>query len=104
MRRLIPHLTGKNSAPPHEMLFWRFWKQSAVRKGKWKYYQAGPRRFLFDLTSGEHETKNRIDDHPGVAAELETALKGWADGLKNPGIPSAPLTGTEKRWVDHYLP
>lgn len=101
---LIPHLTGKNADAPHDMLFWRFWKQSAVRKGKWKYLQAGPRKFLFDLESEEHETKNRIEEHPAIAAELETALTEWAGELKNPGVPAGSLDGAEKKWMDHYLP
>jgi len=33
---LMPYLTGKQTAPPHEVLFWRMGPQAAVRKGDWK--------------------------------------------------------------------
>lgn len=37
-----PHLTGAGATPPHGQLCWRFWNQTAIRKGKWKHLQAGP--------------------------------------------------------------
>ena len=33
---LMPYLTGKNKGAPHEMLYWRFGEQWAIRKGDWK--------------------------------------------------------------------
>jgi len=102
---LIPHLTGTNTAPPHEVLFWRFWNQTAVRKGKWKYLQAGgEKKYLFDLESSEHETKNLIKEHPAIAAELEAALQAWAKEQKDPGVPAGPLNVQEVKFYDHYLP
>ena len=102
---LIPHLTDRaSSKPPHEKLFWRFWNQSAIRKGRWKYLQAGPRKYLFDLQSPEHEKRNRIADHPAIAAELQAELRHWADEQKNPGVPTGPLNRQESGWYDHYLP
>ena len=101
---LIPHLKDMVKTPPHEKLFWRFWNQAAVRKGQWKYYQAGDRKFLFDLSSPEHEKVNRIKEHPKLAAELEASLKAWTQELKNPGMPEGELNGAELKWVDHFLP
>ncbi len=37
---LLPFLTGKNSALPHEALFWRFGPQLALRMGDWKIVKA----------------------------------------------------------------
>lgn len=101
---LMPYLTGQNEQPPHEILFWRFWNQTAVRKGDWKYYRAGDREFLFDLSSPEHEKRNRLKEHPEIAKELTNALKKWAAEMKSPGIPSGPLRGSEVEWIEHYLP
>ena len=101
---LIPHLTDKVKAPPHKKLFWRFWRQAAVREGKWKYYQAGDRKYLFDLSSPEHEKVNLIKKHPEMAAELEASLQSWAKTLKNPGLPTGELNDAELKWVDHFLP
>jgi arylsulfatase A-like enzyme len=40
---LLPFLDGTSSALPHEVLFWRFGNQMAVRKGDWKITLAAPR-------------------------------------------------------------
>ncbi len=100
---LIPHLTGEIPQAPHDALFWRFWNQAAIRKGEWKYLQCGPQRYLFDLTSAQHETINRINEHPQIASQLEAELNAWADTLKKPGIPKDPPK-REKKFFDHYLP
>ncbi|MCP4641259.1 MAG: sulfatase-like hydrolase/transferase [bacterium] len=101
---LIPYLTGKRKGSPHDALYWRFWTQSAIRKGKWKYLHAGNAgRFLFDLASSEHERRNLVEDHPDVAAELEKDLRAWAATLKHPGVPETPLNNQERAWYAHYF-
>lgn len=37
---LLPYLTGQNPAAPHEMLYWRFGPQLALRMGDWKLVKA----------------------------------------------------------------
>ncbi|MBI1335491.1 MAG: sulfatase-like hydrolase/transferase [Phycisphaera sp.] len=102
---ILPYLKGENTLPPHETLYWRFWQQTAVRKGQWKYLQAGADlQYLFDLTSPEQEHKNLIHEHPEIAAELRASLKTWAHPLKNPGVPVGPLSPAEVKWFDVYLP
>jgi len=101
---LIPYLIRENAGSPHDTLYWRFWNQSAIRKGKWKYLQAGgTSRFLFDLTSPRQEKHNLIDSHPKIAAELQKDLKKWADALKTPGVPDGELQRAEKGWYDHFF-
>ena len=100
---LLPHLGGENPRPPHDALFWRFWNQAAVRKGPWKYLQCGPRRYLFNLDSPEHEKLNRIKEHPEIADQLQAELSTWTNGLPQPGIPKDPPK-REKTTFDHYLP
>ena len=78
--------------------------QGTVRQGKWKFYQAGGRKFLFDLESPEHETRNRLAQHPEIARELEAKLKTWASQLKNPDLSDGPPNGQEQAWFRHYLP
>jgi len=103
-KNLLPYLSGNTDKPPHEALYWRFWNQGAVRQGKWKFHQAGERKFLFDLESPEHETRNRICEHPEIARDLEAKLKQWADQLKNPGLSKSPPNRQEEAWFRHYLP
>ncbi|MGB0743720.1 MAG: sulfatase family protein [Opitutales bacterium] len=101
---LIPFFTGKARGVPHETLFWRFWTQTAVREGKWKYYHFGRSEFLFDLSSDAHEKKNLIREHPEIARSLRGKLNDWCSEMKNPGIPIGTPNGQEQGWFEHYLP
>ncbi|MCI0422498.1 MAG: sulfatase-like hydrolase/transferase [Acidobacteria bacterium] len=102
---LIPYLTKERAGSPHEALYWRFLSQTAIRKGKWKYLQAGGKaRYLFDLTNAKHEKLNRIEQHPDIALELQKDLAKWAATLKRPGIPGGHLEHSqEKGWYGHHL-
>lgn len=101
---LIPYLTGARPGEPHDALYWRFWNQSAIRKGKWKYLQAGKdKRYLFDLSSTKHETENLIQKHPEVAKSMAMELEQWASTLKKPGIPSDELRDREKNFYGYYF-
>jgi len=99
---LIPYLTGEKEGDPHEALYWRFWDQSAIRAGDWKFLKAGNREFLFDLGSEKHEKENLIEKFPEKAEKLKSKLKKWGSELKNPGIPDGEIT-REKEWYDHYF-
>ena len=39
---LLPYLEGKNTAAPHETLYWRFGEQMAIRQGDWKLVRYDP--------------------------------------------------------------
>ncbi len=39
---LLPYLEGKNTAAPHDILYWRFGQQMAIRKGDWKLVRYDP--------------------------------------------------------------
>ncbi|MHC4982970.1 MAG: sulfatase-like hydrolase/transferase [Planctomycetota bacterium] len=78
---LIPYLTGKKDAPPHEYLFWKkqtgsnWWK--VARKGKWKLSDWGGRVALHDLRSDIAEERNVADQHPDVVREMRSRLNAW---------------------------
>lgn len=100
---LMPFLEGANTEVPHEYLFWRFWQQSAVRSGQWKYIQGGTvGAFLFDLDKDPEEEHNVIDMHPEIAERLKNELYKWGEGLQPAKIPEGEL-GREKKWFGHYL-
>jgi arylsulfatase A-like enzyme len=104
---LLPFLTGQISSAPHQQLYWRFWDQAAIREGRWKYLSAGNgphAEFLFDVTSDEHERKNRFAEQPGRAAALRSKLAAWARQFKPPGIPDKPQNGQETAWYRFYFP
>jgi arylsulfatase A-like enzyme len=101
---LVPFLTGVRPGDPHDALYWRFWTQSAIRSGRWKYLRAGDRaEYLFDLESETHERTNRLESHPRVAAELRGRLEIWAKGLHEPGVPSGDLRRGEDEWYATHL-
>lgn len=101
---LMPYLSGKNTAAPHETLCWRFWNQAAIREGDWKYLSAGKdSEFLFNLGSDAHENKNQIASDPQRASEMRKKLQQWTEQFIPPGIPSKSLNDQEKGWFSHYF-
>lgn len=78
---LLPYLKGEKSGSPHDILFWRFGTEWAVRQGDWKLLQdregrggtiqiakEGPVR-LFNLAADRSEENDLIEAHPEKAAE-----------------------------------
>ena len=101
---LLPLLTGEEVLEERP-LYWRFWGQSAVRQGQWKYLQAGAGyEFLFDMDSATPEAENLLDDFPEVAASLRRQLIDWTDNLHRPGLSDPELNVQEEGWYGHYFP
>lgn len=71
---LAPFLTGAKRSAPHDILCWRNGPNSAIRKGKWKLFQAGRHAFLYDLASDIGETRNLAAQFPAVVDELKTTF------------------------------
>ncbi len=102
---LIPFLMGENQESPHESLFWRFWNQSAIRVGKWKYLRVGQdREYLFDLSLDAHEETNLLAQNPGIVTELSSKLEIWAKEMLPPGAPTKGSDHEEQVWYRHYFP
>ncbi len=82
---LLPHLAGQTERPPHEMLFWRFGSQSAVRKGDWKLLTQGsmPAQ-LFDLAADIGEANDLAARKSDLVKELAAALRQWDGQLAKP--------------------
>ena len=100
---VVPHFTGSIATPPHEALYWRFWKQAAIRAGDWKLIHLGDgTEFLFDLTQPDPETRNLASQHPEKAAELRAKLSVWTRELRPPGLPANGIQ-REGQWYRHYL-
>ncbi len=98
---LIPFLTGKKTGAPHEMLFWRWGGQGAVRKGNWKFLQGNGRKYLFDLSKDAGEKNNLIAKHPEVASQLEKSFDSWSASLPNPNLGRMSAAGVN--YFDFYL-
>lgn len=84
---LLPFLTGRNAAAPHQTLYWRFGGQWAIRRGDWKLVVsridgAAPR--LFNLAQDVGEAKDLAADRPDKVKELTAAWKAWNAEQKEP--------------------
>lgn len=101
---LMPYLTMQKSDAPHKNLFWRFWSQSAVRVGDYKYISAGKNNaYLFDLAKDPEEKNNLIAQKPTLAKELKSTLENWAKELNPVGIARTNLRDQEVNWYNHYF-
>jgi len=110
---LLPYLTGKNSARPHETLYWRFGPQWAIRKGDWKLVQASEEKMLppialpkmpvgpvhlYNLANDISESNDLAAKHPEKVRELTAAYEAWNKELAPPSwLPGTPGGGGGKK-------
>ena len=109
---LLPYLRGEQNAGPHDVLYWRFGGQMAVRAGDWKLVKpsagraqdgpnpagAGARRekatvagaLLFNLKDDVGEKTDLAAQHPEKGKEL--GADAGAQG-RQPGVPGRPRVG-----------
>lgn len=73
---LLPMLLN-DAKLPERTLFWRYQKERAVRKGKWKLLIQGENVKLFDLSEDLGEKKNLAGAEPRMAKALEDELAAW---------------------------
>ena len=59
-------------------MFWRVWRDRAVRMGKWKLVWTGdaPAR-LYDLATDIEEEKDLAAGHPAIVGNMKEAWKAW---------------------------
>lgn len=107
---LVPHFTGAKTAPPHDMLYWRFGNQMAVRAGDWKLVRArtnaaggAARRRqvtesqLYNLAVDIGEQNDLAAKEPEKVKRLEAAWKKWDAELQPPAWPAPPGAGQRRR-------
>jgi arylsulfatase A-like enzyme len=96
---LLPFWRGERDSAPHETLFWRFWRVSAVRRGPWKLIRVADDPLqserelilpliLVNIDDDVAESTNIAIDNPGKTAELLKALEAWES------------THAQPRWYD----
>ena len=72
---LMPFINGNKSTQPHEYLFWRQNRKTALRMGNWKIVTHKPNKLqpeweLFNLENDLSETNNLKQQHPKEFTEL----------------------------------
>ena len=123
---LLPYVTGEQSGPPHEALYWRLGQQIAIRSGDWKIVKGAgmasvkpPRQAggkadtagaeLYNLKDDIGEKTNLADKNPEKLKELAALWDKWnagnIDAAWGPGLrrnaanaqPGAPAQPRRKR-------
>lgn len=100
---LVPYWSGEKEGAPHEVLYWRWASQSAVREGKWKFLRGGSREYLFDMAGDPEEKKNLLAGHPEIANRLRKRLSDWTQELEPPGFQGENMPEVWNQYYDHYL-
>jgi arylsulfatase A-like enzyme len=73
---LLPILT-EGAKLPERMLFWRYRKEKAVRKGPWKLLVQGNQSKLYNLDEDLGEKENLAIAKPQMLKALEDELAAW---------------------------
>jgi arylsulfatase A-like enzyme len=73
---LSPVLLGTGTLAPRTV-FWRAGKGRVARRGPWKLLVQGQKAQLFNLDDDLGETKDLVQAHPQITAELRKALETW---------------------------
>ncbi len=98
---LLPYLTGEIKERPHDVFFWRFGEQWAIRKGDWKLVVSridGPEPRLFNLAADIGEAKDLTAQHPEKAKELKALWDEWnAEQAKPLWYPPDPAKKKDKK-------
>jgi len=92
---LRPYLTGQESGPPHETLYWRFGKQWAVRHGDWKLLVGNGgsgKPELYHLSEDIGENTDLAARNPEKLQELQGIYDRWN---AEQAEPLAPLVNPE---------
>jgi len=80
---LVPFITGENTKRPHDVLYWRWFNQWAIRINQWKLVIVDhDKRYLFNLVNDLEETSNIISEHPHTYQQLLSSLKHWNNELE----------------------
>jgi arylsulfatase A-like enzyme len=83
---LLPYLSGEATGTPHEVLYWRFHQQRAIRQGEWKLVRGNQSATweLYNLADDIGEQHDLAAREPERVRELTTAWDAWNAELMDP--------------------
>jgi arylsulfatase A-like enzyme len=90
---LLPYLTGKQTARPHQTLYWRYGPQWAIRHGDLKLVVSkggSGQPELYDLSTDIGESKDLASAQPAKVKELQALWDKWSAEQANPSTPDSP--------------
>lgn len=75
---LMPFITGKNPARPHDTLYWKEENRAAIRDGDWKLIRFSDRPAeLYNIEQDISEEHDLADAHPDKVRALYKKLFAW---------------------------
>jgi arylsulfatase A-like enzyme len=85
---LVPYLTGQNSNPPHQALYWRNFDRNrlAIRTADSKMILEQDADYLFDIQTDLSETTNLITANPTRKEKLAEHIEKWKKLLMDPAF------------------
>ena len=78
---LTPYVTGKNSARPHETMYWRYGAQWGIRQGDMKLVVSrggSGKPELYDLKKDFAESTDLASSQPDKVAQLQKLWDAWS--------------------------
>jgi arylsulfatase A-like enzyme len=100
---LVPMLADGDPLP-ERTLHWRFWNQSAARRGPWKLLTLGSRTtYLFNVVDDIGEKNDVAGAHPEIVADLERSLADWAATLSPAGLSTGEGNAAERAAYANYF-
>jgi arylsulfatase B len=86
---LLPHLLGKKEERPHEEMFWRLSKRTAIRVGDWKLLRnprdgTGAEWQLYDLSKDTVEQTDLSQRQPEMKKQLLARWEQWNSEMIEP--------------------
>lgn len=83
---LLPYLSGEATGMPHEVLYWRFRQQRAIRQGDWKLVHTNQSADweLYNLAVDIGEQNDLAAQRPDKVRELAAMWDAWNAELMDP--------------------
>ena len=82
---LLPYLSGEKKGNPHEILFWRKERKSAVRMGDYKLVNVeGIGQRLYNLKDNLGEDVDLSEEKPELCEKMIKAYNEWEKGVITP--------------------
>jgi uncharacterized sulfatase len=84
---LLSFLDGTKTTAPHEVLFWRWRAEQAIRMGEWKLVRGSENKSwrLIDLGHDVKEENDLTNQYPDRAKDMLTRFEEWNATLQPPG-------------------
>ncbi len=94
---LLPYLRGEKTGAPHDVLYWRFGPQAAIRRGAYKLVRMKEGDGLYDLANDVGEAKDLSKARPEILRKLAEAYEKWDAQLMAPAWQTSPRPGAARR-------